>query len=199
MEGLNVLQTPARCARMSPSASSSTSRSTSTPTATTSPSGTSTGSSRSEAERVHDPSSYFNVYEQLGDEEAVSRAMGFWNDINLPNLHGECAADQAPGDARAAQGRRPQGEPRAAAQAVEPRGRPRVRPSTSEAGRPAPTPYHRDSTRPLKPGAPSSAPSSSVSPHRRASPRACSRSVTRIPSARGVRSGGGGPSPTAGS
>ncbi|MGC5221454.1 type I pantothenate kinase [Micromonospora sp. DT81.3] len=33
-----------------------------------------------------DPSSYFNVYERIGDEEAVSRAMGFWNDINLPNL-----------------------------------------------------------------------------------------------------------------
>jgi type I pantothenate kinase len=32
------------------------------------------------------PSSYFNVYAQLSDEEAVQTAMGFWNGINLPNL-----------------------------------------------------------------------------------------------------------------
>ena len=32
------------------------------------------------------PSSYFNVYAQLSDEEAVETALGFWNGINLPNL-----------------------------------------------------------------------------------------------------------------
>jgi len=33
-----------------------------------------------------DPSSFFNVFADLTDEEAVERAMGFWNSINLPNL-----------------------------------------------------------------------------------------------------------------
>ena len=32
------------------------------------------------------PTSYFNVFAELSDEEAVQRALGFWNDINLPNL-----------------------------------------------------------------------------------------------------------------
>jgi type I pantothenate kinase len=32
------------------------------------------------------PSSYFNVYSGLTDEQAVETALGFWNDINLPNL-----------------------------------------------------------------------------------------------------------------
>lgn len=32
------------------------------------------------------PSSFFNVFAGLSDAEAVERAMGFWNDINLPNL-----------------------------------------------------------------------------------------------------------------
>lgn len=32
------------------------------------------------------PSSFFNVFAELSDEEAVTRAMGYWNDINLPNL-----------------------------------------------------------------------------------------------------------------
>ncbi|GAA1469965.1 pantothenate kinase [Microbacterium thalassium] len=32
------------------------------------------------------PNSFFNVYAQLTDDEAVERALGFWNDINLPNL-----------------------------------------------------------------------------------------------------------------
>jgi len=32
------------------------------------------------------PSSFFNVYAQLTDDEAVARALGFWNEINLPNL-----------------------------------------------------------------------------------------------------------------
>ena len=32
------------------------------------------------------PSSYFNVFAHLTDEEAVQTAMGYWNDINLPNL-----------------------------------------------------------------------------------------------------------------
>lgn len=32
------------------------------------------------------PSSYFNVYAHLSDEEAVQTALGFWNGINLPNL-----------------------------------------------------------------------------------------------------------------
>lgn len=32
------------------------------------------------------PSSFFNVLADLSDDEAVARALGFWNDINLPNL-----------------------------------------------------------------------------------------------------------------
>ncbi|WP_345801580.1 type I pantothenate kinase [Microbacterium sp. AZCO] len=32
------------------------------------------------------PSSYFNVFAHLTDDEAVSMALGYWNDINLPNL-----------------------------------------------------------------------------------------------------------------
>ena len=32
------------------------------------------------------PSSYFNVFAELSEDEAISRALGFWNDINLPNL-----------------------------------------------------------------------------------------------------------------
>ena len=32
------------------------------------------------------PSSFFNVFSHLTDEEAVHTAMGYWNDINLPNL-----------------------------------------------------------------------------------------------------------------
>ncbi|MDL9979092.1 type I pantothenate kinase [Microbacterium candidum] len=32
------------------------------------------------------PTSFFRVFAELSDEEAVERAMGFWNDINLPNL-----------------------------------------------------------------------------------------------------------------
>lgn len=32
------------------------------------------------------PSSFFNVFSHLSDEEAVQTAMGYWNDINLPNL-----------------------------------------------------------------------------------------------------------------
>lgn len=33
-----------------------------------------------------DPGSFFNVFAHLGDEEAVQTALGYWNDINLPNL-----------------------------------------------------------------------------------------------------------------
>ena len=32
------------------------------------------------------PSSFFNVFAHLSDDEAVSTALAFWNDINLPNL-----------------------------------------------------------------------------------------------------------------
>jgi type I pantothenate kinase len=32
------------------------------------------------------PNSYFNVFAHLTDDEAVEMALGFWNDINLPNL-----------------------------------------------------------------------------------------------------------------
>jgi type I pantothenate kinase len=32
------------------------------------------------------PRSFFNVFADLTDEQAVERAMGYWNDINLPNL-----------------------------------------------------------------------------------------------------------------
>jgi type I pantothenate kinase len=32
------------------------------------------------------PSSFFNVFSHLSDDEAVQTAMGYWNEINLPNL-----------------------------------------------------------------------------------------------------------------
>ncbi|MBD8023731.1 type I pantothenate kinase [Microbacterium gallinarum] len=32
------------------------------------------------------PSSFFNVFSHLSDDEAVQTALGYWNDINLPNL-----------------------------------------------------------------------------------------------------------------
>ncbi|MDR2997213.1 MAG: type I pantothenate kinase [Microbacterium sp.] len=32
------------------------------------------------------PSSYFNVFAHLTDDEAVTTAMGYWNEINMPNL-----------------------------------------------------------------------------------------------------------------
>ncbi len=32
------------------------------------------------------PSSYFNVFAHLTDDEAVATALGYWNDINMPNL-----------------------------------------------------------------------------------------------------------------
>ena len=32
------------------------------------------------------PSSYFNVFAEISDEDAAAQAMTFWNDINLPNL-----------------------------------------------------------------------------------------------------------------
>jgi type I pantothenate kinase len=32
------------------------------------------------------PSSFFNTYAHLSDDEAIGLALGFWNDINLPNL-----------------------------------------------------------------------------------------------------------------
>lgn len=32
------------------------------------------------------PTSFFRVFADISDEEAVSRALGYWNDINLPNL-----------------------------------------------------------------------------------------------------------------
>lgn len=32
------------------------------------------------------PSSFFNVFAHLSDDEAVQTAMGYWNEINLPNL-----------------------------------------------------------------------------------------------------------------
>ncbi|MFC6326001.1 type I pantothenate kinase [Microbacterium koreense] len=32
------------------------------------------------------PSSFFNVFADLTDDEAVQKALGFWNEINLPNL-----------------------------------------------------------------------------------------------------------------
>lgn len=33
-----------------------------------------------------DPSSYFRVFAEIDDEEAVRLALGYWNDINRPNL-----------------------------------------------------------------------------------------------------------------
>jgi type I pantothenate kinase len=32
------------------------------------------------------PSSYFNVFAHLTDDEAVATALGYWRDINMPNL-----------------------------------------------------------------------------------------------------------------
>jgi type I pantothenate kinase len=32
------------------------------------------------------PNSFFNVFSHLSDDEAVQTALGYWNDINLPNL-----------------------------------------------------------------------------------------------------------------
>ncbi|MFS0868168.1 type I pantothenate kinase [Microbacterium sp. 179-B 1A2 NHS] len=32
------------------------------------------------------PNSFFRVFADISDDEAVERALGFWNDINLPNL-----------------------------------------------------------------------------------------------------------------
>jgi type I pantothenate kinase len=32
------------------------------------------------------PSSFFRVFAELSDEDAVNTALGYWNDINLPNL-----------------------------------------------------------------------------------------------------------------
>ena len=32
------------------------------------------------------PNSFFKVFADISDDEAVSLALGFWNDINLPNL-----------------------------------------------------------------------------------------------------------------
>lgn len=34
----------------------------------------------------NNPGSFFNVFAQLSAEEAVQTALGYWNDINLPNL-----------------------------------------------------------------------------------------------------------------
>lgn len=33
-----------------------------------------------------DPSSFFRIFAQLSDDEAARTALGFWNEINLPNL-----------------------------------------------------------------------------------------------------------------
>jgi type I pantothenate kinase len=33
-----------------------------------------------------DPSSFFRVFADLTDEQAVETALGYWNSINLPNL-----------------------------------------------------------------------------------------------------------------
>jgi type I pantothenate kinase len=32
------------------------------------------------------PTSFFNSFSHLSDEEANTTALGFWNEINLPNL-----------------------------------------------------------------------------------------------------------------
>src|SRR5690606_17698972 len=32
------------------------------------------------------PNSFFNVFAKLSDDEAVDTALGYWNNINLPNL-----------------------------------------------------------------------------------------------------------------
>lgn len=37
------------------------------------------------------PNSFFNVFAELSDAEAVDTALGYWNDINLPNLRDNVA------------------------------------------------------------------------------------------------------------
>ena len=34
----------------------------------------------------NNPTSFFNVFAHLSDDEAVTTALRFWNDINMPNL-----------------------------------------------------------------------------------------------------------------
>ncbi len=65
-----------------------------------------------------DPASYFARYAVLSQEEAVSEAGRLWDTINGPNLRAEHPADPVTRDARAAQGPRPLGALRAAAEAV---------------------------------------------------------------------------------
>ena len=75
-----------------------------------------------------DPASYFAQYAALTDEEAVAEAERIWDTINGPNLEPEHPADPLARHAGAAQGPRPLGALRAAAQALSrPAPRPDVR------------------------------------------------------------------------
>jgi len=40
------------------------------------------------------PNSFFKVFAELSDDEAVTTALGYWNDINLPNLRENVAPTQ---------------------------------------------------------------------------------------------------------
>ena len=113
--------------------------------------------------------------------------MRIWNEINLPNL----VENVLPTKHRATLVLQKSADHRrrgAAAQAVTRRMPRSTRWANAVRSWRSPTPRR-----------PSSALSSSVCPHHRASPSAFSPSAMRIPNARGARSGGGGPSRTAGS
>ena len=64
------------------------------------------------------PNSFFNVFSHLSDEEAVQTALGLLERHQPAEPRGERAADQAPRDSRAREGRRPHRRAGAAAQAV---------------------------------------------------------------------------------
>ena len=141
------------------------------------------------------PSSYFNGYAQLSDEEAGATAMRIWNEINLPNLienvlptrHRATLVLQKSADHTVGGG--------AAAQAVTARCRSPRRAAID------PLPGHNTvrSWRSPRPGVRHLHRRHPRAIVHRASRYASSPSAMRIPSARGARSDGGGPSRTAGS
>ena len=70
-----------------------------------------------------DPASYFARYARLTEDEAVDEAHRIWDDDQRPQPQAERPAHPRPRDAGAAQGRRPLGALRAAAQALSARRR----------------------------------------------------------------------------
>ena len=65
-----------------------------------------------------DPASYFRKYAALSHDEAVDQATRIWDSINEPNLVQNVPPTRAPRQPGPAQGRRPLGALRAAAQAL---------------------------------------------------------------------------------